>query len=181
MGELATETKQYSDLPGWVPTYLAAWGSTRPDGRRMTVRWASGLSGVDESSVRKLRGRSKMFERLEYLARHGGGEFMASYAEAGLRGAAPALLQAFLGLVEDGHPQVVMQGMKWLLARPEEVDVNLTGSMAQGSPQEWAELGDDEAGQVAANLQAALTVIGHDGSADVDDSAQAESGAEEAV
>lgn len=171
MGELAEENRQFEELPEWVPQYLAAWGSTRPDGRCMSVKWAAGLVGVDPSTVRHLRSRSRAFRTLEYIARHGGGEFMASYAEAGLRGSATAILRAFLNLViDERNPQATIQAMKWLLARPDEVDLNLSGAVAQGSLLEWAEIPDGERDQVAANLQAALGVLGR-GPADVDDPA----------
>ena len=127
MGELADEEKLLEKLPEWVPTYLAAWGSTRPDGKAMSVEWAAGLAGVSPSAVRKLRIRQRQFQTLEYIARHGGSAFMASYADAGIRGAAPGILMAFLKLVEEGNSTVVLQGMKWLLNKPDADVLNNVG------------------------------------------------------
>lgn len=167
MGEQAEDARLYEDLPEWVPLYLAAWGSTRPDGKRMTVRWAAGLAGVDDSAVRHLRGSNPMFKRLEFLARRAGGAFMASYADAGIRGAAPAILQAFFDLVRARDVTATLTGMRWLLAKPQAVDVNLRGVMAHGSPHDWGAVPPDERDQVAANLHAALRMIG--GPADLGD------------
>lgn len=125
MGELAEEARQLDALPSWVPTYLAAWGSVRPDGKAMSVEWAAGLAGITPSAVRHLRAKDRRFKTLEYVARHGGSAFMASYAEAGVRGAAPAILTAFLGLVNSGNAQAVLQGMKWLLGRADAVDIHM--------------------------------------------------------
>jgi hypothetical protein len=71
---------------------------------------------------------------LEYLARHGTAAFMASYAEAGLRGAAPAIVAAFRKLINDGEYHTVIQAMKWLMDKP---DVQVEGSLVQFDMQEW--------------------------------------------
>lgn len=133
MGELADEARQLEELPEWVPTYLAAWGSVRPDGKAMSVEWAAGLAGVTPSAVRHLRKRDSRFKTLEFVARHGGSLFMSTYADAGIRGAAPAILMAFLKLVASGNAQAVLQGMKWLLGERDVVDVHLKGVVATDS------------------------------------------------
>ena len=153
MGELAEEQRQFEELPEWVPTYLAAWGSVRPDGKAMSVEWAAGLAGVTASAVRNLRARDRRFKTLEYVARHGGSAFMASYADAGIRGAAPAILSAFLGLVADGNAQAVLQGMKWLLGTSDSVDVHLKGVVATD---DVSELSDVELDERIAELFAAI-------------------------
>lgn len=117
MGELAEEQRVLDTLPDWVPTYLAAWGSVRPDGKQMSVEWAAGLAGISASAVRNLRMRDRRFRTLEYVARHGGAAFMASFAEAGVRTSAPRLLTAFLKLVDEGNSTAIIQGMKWLLGK----------------------------------------------------------------
>jgi hypothetical protein len=144
-----------TELPTWAPVYFAAWGSARPDGRRMSVQWAARLAGVSCSAVRNWRSENKHFRALEHIARHGGVQFMTSFTEAGIRAAAPAILQAYLKLVGEGHPQMVLQGLKLLLDRP-DIDVNLRGAIAQGGLSEWADVPEDELDQVIANLQAAV-------------------------
>ena len=146
MGELADEQRELEGLPAWVPTYLAAWGSTRPDGRQMSVEWAAGLAGVSPSAVRHLRTRDRRFRTLEYVARHGGAAFMASYADAGVRAAAPAILEAFLGLVEDGNVNAVLQGMKWLLGKA-DAEVAVRGGLA------FADVSDEELGAIRETLR----------------------------
>lgn len=115
------EQQALERLPAWVPLYLAAWGSVRPDGKQMSVVWAAGHAGVTDSAVRSLRERSRQFRTLEYLARHGTAAFMTSYAEAGLRGSASLILKAYLELVDEGNAAAVLQGMKWLLGSPDQV------------------------------------------------------------
>lgn len=124
-------------LPGWMPTYLAAWGSTRPDGKAMSVEWAAGLAGVSPSAVRNWRAKDRRFQTLEYVARHGGAAFMASYADAGVRAAAPRILGAFLGLVDEGNATAILQGMKWLLGKADAV-VHVRGGL------EFSDVSDDE-------------------------------------
>lgn len=63
--------RELDDLPEWVPIYLDAWGSKRPDGRVMTVTFAAGLAGVSPSTIRFWRGRSAAFRDLEDQARRG--------------------------------------------------------------------------------------------------------------
>jgi hypothetical protein len=87
----------------------------------MSVIWAAGLAGVSDGRVRHLRQTSRQFRTLEYVARHGTTQFMASYAEAGIRGYAPRILGAFRKLVEEGNGPAVLQGMKWLLGTPDQV------------------------------------------------------------
>ena len=136
MGELAEEQRILEKLPAWVPEYLAAWGSVRPDGKAMSVEWAAGLAGVSAVAVRMLRGRHREFRTLEYLARHGTAAFMVSYAEAGLRGAAPAIVAAFRKLIDDGEYHTVIQGMKWLMDKP---DLAMEGSLGIEYVNDWRE------------------------------------------
>lgn len=132
MGELAEEQAQLETLPAWVPLYLAAWGSVDPEGKRMQVKTAAGLAGVTDSAVRELRRTNEQFRTLEHIARRASQAFLASYMEAGIRASAPQLLQAYLELVASRNPQVVLQGMKWALDKPEaaNVNVNLKGVVA---------------------------------------------------
>ena len=131
MGELAEEQAQLEKLPVWVPDYLAAWGSKfDPEGKRMRVKTAATLAGTTESNVRELRRRSERFQLMEKIAREGGSLFLSSYMEAGLRTMAPSLLQAFRTLVANLNPQVVLQGMKWAMDRPEALTVDVTGVVA---------------------------------------------------
>ena len=96
----------------------------------MRVKTAATLAGTTESNVRELRRRSDRFQLMEKIAREGGSMFLSSYMEAGLRTMAPSLLQAFRMLVANMNPQVVLQGMKWAMDRPEALTVDVTGVMA---------------------------------------------------
>jgi len=107
-----------NDLPSWVPMYLAAWGSKRPDGKRVTVSWAASVAGTTASTVRSLRMRSDRFCRMEYIARHGEGEHVASMIDAGLRGNASRIFESFIRLVDKGNPQAVLKAMEWLQNKP---------------------------------------------------------------
>ena len=130
MGELAEEQARLEKLPAWVTEYLAAWGSRfDPDGKPMRVKTAAALAGTTASNVRDLRRTSEQFRLLERIARHGGAMFLASYMEAGIRSLAPAMLRAFAALIEAENPQVVLQGMKWALDKPDmaNLNVNLEG------------------------------------------------------
>ena len=141
------EQRTLERLPEWVPQYLAAWGSTRPDGKAMSVEWAAGLAGVTPSGVRSLRERRVEFRRLEYLTRHGTAAFMASYAEAGLRGSAPAILNSFLALIQEREYHTVIQGMKWLMNKP---DVSLEGPVVEFNLQDWMTQRESRRAAVAA-------------------------------
>lgn len=145
MGELAEEERVLSGLPEWVPLYLAAWGSVRPDGKKMSVTWAAGLAGISVETVRGLRMRSRQFRIIEYVARHGSAAFMASYAEAGVRGAAPQILTSFLKLIADGEYHTVIQAMKWLMDKP---DVQVEGDVGVFNLQEWMEKRGTRLGEV---------------------------------
>lgn len=108
------EASELEKMPSWVPTYLAAWGSTNPDGNRMLVRIAAELAGTQASNVRNLRLRSPQFKRMEWMARHGSMAQAASFVEAGLRGIAPVIFEAFVKLIRSGDPATVRKAMEWL-------------------------------------------------------------------
>jgi hypothetical protein len=180
-GEL-DEATVLERLPEWVPTYLAAWGSTGPDGKKMTVKVAAELAGTTDSNVRNLRERSPQFRRLEDMARHGSAERAASQVDAYLRGNSLRIIEAFDALVGQGNPQTVLKAMEWLRDKPAEVDVNLRGAVAAVQGQ----MSDEDAEQILNNLllaevaevgagsgvPAAATGAGDDaGSADLDDPA----------
>lgn len=105
-------------LPPWVPTYLAAWGSPRPDGKGMTVIWASSLAGTTDSNVRNLRKRSPQFRRMEDMARFGTAQGIGDFIDAGLRGNAPTIFGKFVQLVDEGNVQAVLKGVEWLRGKP---------------------------------------------------------------
>lgn len=104
--------------------YLACWGSTLPDGGRMTVTFAAEHAGITPEAVRSLRMRNPAFERLEFLARHGKAAWAQSYVEAGLRGLSPWLMDSLARLVKEGNPQVVLKLTEWLRGRPEQLQIS---------------------------------------------------------
>lgn len=110
-------------IPSWVPTYLAAWGTTRPDGKMMTVQWASSLAGTSASNVRNQRQRSRQFRRMEEMARFGTQATMTEFIDAGLRGNASTIFDTFMRLIDDGDVRAVLKAMEWLRGKPIEVDV----------------------------------------------------------
>ena len=127
MGEIASEEQVLDTLPEWVPDYLAAWGSkVGPDGERMQVNKAAALVGITPDAVRMLRARSEQFKLLEYVARHSGGAFAASFMEAGIKGMVFDIFRSFRTLVQNQNPQVVLQAMKWAMDRP---DVEVVGQL----------------------------------------------------
>lgn len=181
-GDESDEATVLERLPEWVPTYLAAWGSTGPDGKKMTVKAAAELAGTNDSNVRNLRTRSPQFRRLEDMARHGSAERAASQVDAYLRGNSLRIIEAFDALVGQGNPQTVLKAMEWLRDRPAEVDVNLRGAVATVQGQ----MSDEDAEQILNNLllaelaeagagsgapPAATGAGGKAGSADLDDPA----------
>ena len=142
MGELAEEERILEQLPPWVPSYLAAWGSKLdPEGKTMRVKTAAALAGTTESNVRMLRNSNPKFRLLETIARKGGSLWLSSYMEAGIRGMAPRIFQSFASLIESENPQVVLQAMKWALDKPDGINVNLSGVMATD---DVSRLDDDE-------------------------------------
>lgn len=115
-------------LPEWVPTYLAAWGSTRPDGKAMTVIWAASLAGTKDNNVRILRKRSPQFRRMEDMARFGTARIMGEYIDAGLRGNVPTIFGKFMQLVDEGNVQAVLKGVEWARGKPIKHEVEVTGA-----------------------------------------------------
>lgn len=105
-------------LPPWVSVYLAAWGTKREDGKRVTVSWAAELAGTTDSTVRSLRKRSPRFRRMEYMARHAEAEEIASLVQAGLRGNAGVIFEAFMRLIKNGNPQATLRAVDWLQDKP---------------------------------------------------------------
>lgn len=128
------EAQAIEQLPAWVPVYLAAWGSTGPDGARMMVKTAAELAGVSESCIRNWRSQSPQFKRLERMARYGSVESIASFVDAGLRGVAPIIFQSFMRLVNDGDGPTVREAMKWLRAQPEQLDIQGELQLNDSSP-----------------------------------------------
>lgn len=115
----AAETEDaIADLPAWVSVYLAAWGSKRPDNKRRTVSWAARIAGTNPSNVRTLRQRSSRFRTMEDLARHTDTRYAQSLVDSGLRGNAPIILESFMALVRDRHPQSVLKAVEWLADKP---------------------------------------------------------------
>lgn len=143
MGELAEEQRILDTLPGWVPTYLACWGSTRPDGKRMSVTWAAGLAGVSPDAVRQLRARSRQFRMMEHVCRQGGAEFMASYASAGVRAMAPEILTAMRDLITDRNPRMVSEAVKILLGQT-GLDVHLSADEAIKLEMVWGDYAEGD-------------------------------------
>jgi hypothetical protein len=105
-------------LPHWAPTYIAAWGSHDESGTRMSVTRAAELAGTTASNVRMLRSKEPQFARMEYIARHGDGEVVTSLIEAGLRGNAAVIFDAFMRLVRSGDRQAILNAMNWLQDKP---------------------------------------------------------------
>jgi hypothetical protein len=147
--EMGEAERQIERMPAWVPQYLAAFGSRRPDGKRMTVKWAAELAGTNPENVRQYRKASAAFRRLEEVARFGDVMFMQSYVDAGLRGLAPLAMEALADLLRVRNPQVTLKAIGWLRG-PEELAVTL---------QQAAEVTADdmaEAARRAAELEAEL-------------------------
>jgi len=145
------EKQALEQLPAWAPEYLACWGSKKPDGGRMTVRFAAEFAGVTPSAVRNLRERSATFSRLEEIARHAGAEWAQTYIEAGLRALAPGLMRALAELIADKNAQTVLKGIEWLRNKPQALSLEGTVGVSQGG---WdlSGLSDDELDQMLLNL-----------------------------
>ena len=135
------ERAEFERLPEWAPEYLACWGSTKPDGGRMTVTFAAEYAGVTPSTVRDLRARSPQFQRMEYLARNGTSEWMQSYIQAAGRAFAPLLVDSMYRLLSDGHPQATLKMWEWARGKPDLLDITSGGGPIKGyigfSPDEW--------------------------------------------
>lgn len=157
--------REIERMPAWVSQYLAAFGSKRPDGKRMTVQWAAEFAGTRPGTVREYRRTSPAFRKLEEVARFGDVSFMSSYVNAGLRGLAPAAMEALADLIYVRNPQVVLKALSWLRG-PEELEVTMK--------RETEVTADDmaEAARRAAELEAELLddddplPVGDDGEGD---------------
>lgn len=128
-----------SRLPEWVPTYLAAWGSPRPDGKKMTVAWASSLAGTSASNVRNLRQRSRQFVRMETMARFGTAATMGEFIEAGLRGNVGVIWTNYMRLVKEGNVSAILKGVEWTRGKASKVEM-----MVSGGPQTVIYLPDNK-------------------------------------
>jgi len=152
-----SEKSELAELPEWVPMYLSCWGSTKPDGGRMTVTFAAEFAGVRARTVRALRERSPSFRRMEWMARHGTSEWASEFVDRGLRGAAPLIVAAFYKLIAAGEKQVVLKGMEWLRGRPQEL--KLSGGMGLGVA-DVSEMSEEQLRQMLENLQVLETIDG---------------------
>lgn len=148
MAEELDESTELEKLPPWVPLYLSVWGGTRPDGKRMTVKWAADYAGISPSNVRNLRSRSPGFRRMEGMARFTSIQFAQSYVERGLAHIAPLWLNALITLLAVADSQTVLKVGEWLRGKPEAMDVHLHGAMGLVG----AEMSDKDAELIIYNL-----------------------------
>lgn len=171
--QLELEEDRREKLPAWVPAYLAAWGGGWKEGKRVTVTQSAELAGTSASNVRNLRQRSKQFQRLEYIARHGDALDMQSAVEAGLRGNMPVIFDAFMQLVKKGDARVVIKAMEWLLDKAAALEIRgskdapLTVRQVEHEPERIASIIDilAQAGVIEPGLVAGLDA-GSDAEAD---------------
>lgn len=123
--------REIEKMPIWAPDYLACWGSTRPDGKRMTVAFAADFAGTTTEAVRKLRARSEAFRRLEEITRYGTAEWAQTYVEAGLRGLAPRMMRSLARLVDADEYHTTLKLVEWLRGKPTEVKVLGSGEAGE--------------------------------------------------